>query len=481
MDQHISFHKGTGSAPRDGNTTTSSSSSSQEEFLKPTSDEEREGSNQANVMHREIVTLDPQAHIKANSGGEATLPSLTTNGAGGRTQSTTTNASCTVATPTMNVDEMNSGNHAAADQGGRIGRDETEEQKEFKQNLAGNRGTIQRLDALYNDFISPRIQGSDSDGYKFRPKQFLDWLEQWPHNKDENIKVIKKIRAIDFEKEISLPDEKFLFGVGGVMRYLVATLRRHEKIERALDTLCDFSQKTETSASTTQNSGTKRKLNDDLTEKSLSSLKNRDAEDAKGVVRIQGNVAHLGYWVTRIENYPFQEIGRLELSMIDGLEVWKTNDFDVSNINGLSKDGQAALKEFNTLLQTVFEKGPVISSDFRKDDTKKEFLKSLEKLENFLTNTDRTATSIGSVQIPAIQAPEVDFVQPFIHVVMRSLGRIVDRLRASNHDEASKDSPAKTNIQTNRYLPKDDKRTARLVDKSIGANSRHVYLYRDDT
>eukprot|EP00980_Cylindrotheca_fusiformis_P013151 scaffold3321_cov69-Cylindrotheca_fusiformis.AAC.1 len=156
MDQHISFHKGTGSAPRDGNTTTtsSSSSSSQEEFLKPTSDEEREGSNQANVMHREIVTLDPQTHIKANSGGEETLPSLTTNGAGSSTQNTTTNASCTVTTPTMNVDEMNSGNHAAADQGGRVG-DETEEEKEFKQILAGNRGTTKRLDALYNDFESP--------------------------------------------------------------------------------------------------------------------------------------------------------------------------------------------------------------------------------------------------------------------------------------------------------------------------------------
>eukprot|EP00980_Cylindrotheca_fusiformis_P021990 scaffold8864_cov64-Cylindrotheca_fusiformis.AAC.2 len=264
-------------------------------------------------------------------------------------------------------------------------------------------------------------------------------------------------------------------------KYLVDTLTSHMNVMNALMALCDFSQKTETSASTTQNSGTKRKLNDELTEKS-SSIKNRDAEDAKGVVRIQGNVAHLGYWVTRIENYPFQEIGRLELSMIDGLEVWKTNDFDVSNINGLSKDGQAALKEFNTLLQTVFRERPVISSGFNNDETKKAFLKSLEKIEHFLTSkNDGTAPSLDGVLVPGIQVPEVNYAQPFIHVVMRSLGKIVDRLRATNHDEASKDSPAKTNIQTNRYLPKDDKRTARVVDKSIGANSRHVYLYRDDT
>eukprot|EP00980_Cylindrotheca_fusiformis_P002971 scaffold687_cov77-Cylindrotheca_fusiformis.AAC.2 len=201
----------------------------------------------------------------------------------------------------------------------------------------------------------------------------------------------------------------------------------------ALMALCDFSQKTETSASITQNSGTKRKINDELTEKS-SSLQNRDAEDAKGVVRIQGNVAHLGYWVTRIEDYPFKEIGRLELSMIDGSEVWKTNDFDVSNINGLSKDDhQTELNKFNTLLQTVFRERPVISSDFRKDDvTKRRFLKSLEKLEDFLTsNTDTTAPSLDGVLVPGIRAPEVDFVQPFILVEMRSLGKFVDRSRAS--------------------------------------------------
>eukprot|EP00980_Cylindrotheca_fusiformis_P024721 scaffold12332_cov68-Cylindrotheca_fusiformis.AAC.1 len=109
-------------------------------------------------------------------------------------------------------------------------------------------------------------------------------------------------------------------------------------------------------------------------------------------------------WLKRIENYPFQEIGRLELSMIDGSEVWKTNDFDVSNINGLSKDDQAELNKFNTLLQTVFRERPVISSDFRKDDvTKGRFLKSLEKLEDFLTSkTDGTAPSLDGVLVPGI-------------------------------------------------------------------------------
>eukprot|EP00980_Cylindrotheca_fusiformis_P024722 scaffold12333_cov63-Cylindrotheca_fusiformis.AAC.1 len=172
--------------------------------------------------------------------------------------------------------------------------------------------------------------------------------------------------------------------------------------------------------------------------------------------------------------------------MIDGSEVWKTNDFDVSNTNGLSKDDQTELNKFNTLLQTVFRERPVISSDFRKDDvTKGRFLESLEKLEDFLTSkTDGTAPSLDGVLVPGIQAPEVDFVQPFILVIMRSLGKFVDGSRASNHDEASKDySPAETNIQTNRYLPKDDNITAWIVDTSISANSRHVvhHLYRDGT
>eukprot|EP00980_Cylindrotheca_fusiformis_P023117 scaffold10152_cov167-Cylindrotheca_fusiformis.AAC.1 len=203
---------------------------------------------------------------------------------------------------------------------GRVGDDaETEEQNEFKESLAGNRGTTERLDALYNDFKSPRIQGSYSDGFKFRPKQFLDWLEQWPHNKDENIEVIKEIRAIDFEKEISFMNRLFL--CGGVDKYFVDTMMRHEKIERALETLCDFRQKTDASLST-PNSGTKRKHNGEPAD-------NPDAKDAAGVVRLQGRWAHLEKWLKRIENYPFREISRLELSMIDGLEVWKTNDSEI--------------------------------------------------------------------------------------------------------------------------------------------------------
>eukprot|EP00980_Cylindrotheca_fusiformis_P013150 scaffold3320_cov73-Cylindrotheca_fusiformis.AAC.2 len=128
---------------------------------------------------------DPQADKETDDSGETTHPSSTANG------TTSNNAALTHPASSVDANELNN-----ADQSGRVG-DETEEQKEFKESLAGNRGTMERLDALYNDFESPRIQGSDSDGYKFRPKQFLDWLEQWPHNKVENIEVIKKIRAID--------------------------------------------------------------------------------------------------------------------------------------------------------------------------------------------------------------------------------------------------------------------------------------------
>eukprot|EP00980_Cylindrotheca_fusiformis_P013149 scaffold3320_cov73-Cylindrotheca_fusiformis.AAC.1 len=130
------------------------------------------------------------------------------------------------------------------------------------------------------------------------------------------------------------------------MGYLVDTMMRHEKIERALETLCDFSQKTDASLST-PNSGTKRKHNGEPAD-------NPDAKDAAGVVRLQGRWAHLERQLKRIGNYPFREMSRLELSMIDGLEVWKTNDSEVWNIDGLSNDDQAELKKFNRLFQSVF-------------------------------------------------------------------------------------------------------------------------------
>eukprot|EP00980_Cylindrotheca_fusiformis_P012212 scaffold2970_cov90-Cylindrotheca_fusiformis.AAC.2 len=204
---------------------------------------------------------DPQADKETDDSGETTHPSSTANG------TTSTNATLTHPASSVDANELNN-----ADQGGRVG-DETKEQKEFKESLAGNRGTMERLHALYNDFKSTRIQGSDSDGYKFKSKQFLDWLEQWPHNKDENTKVIKEIRAIDFEKEITRTDHLFLLIEFG--RYLVETEFRHMDVINALETLCDFSQKTDASLST-PNSGTKRKRNGEPAD-------NPDAKDAAGV------------------------------------------------------------------------------------------------------------------------------------------------------------------------------------------------------
>ncbi len=104
----------------------------------------------------------------------------------------------------------------------------------------------------------------------------------------------------------------------------------------------------------------------------------------------------------------------------------------------------------------------------------KEALCSLEAM--LAHDDDSPASSQLRVQIPGPEAGEKDYAQPYLLVLLRALGSIVD----SERNPRTGSSPAKSHVQVDRAIPETQRRQKRVVDKSISANNGFLYLLRDD-
>ena len=108
--------------------------------------------------------------------------------------------------------------------------------------------------------------------------------------------------------------------------------------------------------------------------------------------------------------------------------------------------------------------------------------------EKFLQSSSEVATTnhVEQTYYPGIEAEEVACVQPFLKGLLCALGNMAseadwDTKHQSNSEVSqTKSSPTKSNVLSNRIISSTAKRRRRIVDKSLSAHNRYIFLFRDD-
>jgi hypothetical protein len=143
----------------------------------------------------------------------------------------------------------------------------------------------------------------------------------------------------------------------------------------------------------------------------------------------------------------------------------------IGDISGLVPSHREALEKFNTNLQNCISGSTVIN------DKQEGYTEALSSLKAMLVHEgDPPVSPPNKLIIPGPVADEKNYAQPYLLVLLRTLGSIVD----STRDPVEGSSPAKSHVQVDRTIPKTKHRPKRVVDKSISANNRFLYLLRDD-
>jgi hypothetical protein len=136
----------------------------------------------------------------------------------------------------------------------------------------------------------------------------------------------------------------------------------------------------------------------------------------------------------------------------------------IDDITALKEGHQSVLQDFSTSLEGSLKTAEI----FNGKPCKKTYKDSL--------CTFGELSADNPVPIPGPLAEEVAYAQPYLLALLQALASVVD-----NVDLANPNSPGKTLIQQNRIVPPTRFRKKRVADKSIAANSRFIFLLRDDT
>jgi hypothetical protein len=151
----------------------------------------------------------------------------------------------------------------------------------------------------------------------------------------------------------------------------------------------------------------------------------------------------------------------------------------LSRFNGiLQKCFHSAIFKDKLLDQVVSNQKSNSDSKQEKETAKKEFQEKLCTLENYLTlDEDPSAAEMEPIWLPGPLGQEVSLVQPFLGILLRSLGTVL----LQSEQNSNTTSPLKAQISNNRPISAINHRPKRIADKSIvGNNSRFMYLLRDD-
>lgn len=146
----------------------------------------------------------------------------------------------------------------------------------------------------------------------------------------------------------------------------------------------------------------------------------------------------------------------------------------IGDLNGLEESHRKELQTFSRPLEDCLQRASIFNSNNLDEQKYKEALCSLESV--LLAKDDGTSHDL---LIPGPLAPEVAFAQPYLLAVLQALGSIVDKVVVRGSS-----SPGKTMVQTNRIVvpsSTQSTRPKRIADKSIAANSRFIFMLRDDS
>lgn len=144
------------------------------------------------------------------------------------------------------------------------------------------------------------------------------------------------------------------------------------------------------------------------------------------------------------------------------------NDHDKRALDDFSELGDAskvALRTFSERLQ-----GCVENAELFHDNRKEAYNQALCSLEDKLNGCDFPGEKL---LIPGPLAREEAYAQPYLLTILRALGSTLDKV-------PTKGSPVKSDVLVNRMIPSTEHRPKRIVDKTISANSRYIFLFRDD-
>jgi hypothetical protein len=156
------------------------------------------------------------------------------------------------------------------------------------------------------------------------------------------------------------------------------------------------------------------------------------------------------------------------------LTSFGNNDCLIGDICKLKESRQAKLRSFSASLEDCILNRSTIFNDKRDKKNYKETLGALERI--LLAGETGNSNTHDTLVIPGPLAEEVPYAQPYLLVVLQTLGAAVNEV-----DDANQKSPAKTKIQTNRVVSKTESRPKRVADKSIAVNSRFIFMLRDDS
>ena len=153
----------------------------------------------------------------------------------------------------------------------------------------------------------------------------------------------------------------------------------------------------------------------------------------------------------------------------------------ITNVGTLNEESYEKLKKFNTNFQNYVKSATLL----KKENGNIEGF--VNTFKNILQSSNEVASNYGdSTYYPGIEAEEVACVQPFLKCLLCALGNMAseaDWVRTSQYRSQfspTKSSPTKSNVQSNRIINPTDKRHKRIVDKSLSANNRYIFLFRDD-
>ncbi len=164
----------------------------------------------------------------------------------------------------------------------------------------------------------------------------------------------------------------------------------------------------------------------------------------------------------------------------EGLTSFDNGCPQIGNFDDLEESHQIALQEFSGFLECYFKHGDIFDNKSNVDE--KKYKNDLSSLESLLAG-DKKNPSDDHLLIPGPLAAEVSFVQPYLLVVLQMLGSAIDKVKSHKSPSSSekRSSPDKTMVQKNRIVPSAQSRPRRIADKSIAANGRSIFIFRDDS
>jgi hypothetical protein len=166
---------------------------------------------------------------------------------------------------------------------------------------------------------------------------------------------------------------------------------------------------------------------------------------------------------------------------------FKGDNSDMGDVAELDESHQKKLRSFCAGFDAYFDRATIFNK--KNKPSKETYQQALINLEDKLGSGTAAAESIRENCIPNLSAKndppflipgplakEVPHVQPYLTTLLQWLAKAADEVDVNGNG-----SPAKSDIKKERMVPRTEQRPKRAADMSIAANTRFLFLLRDDS